>query len=346
MSVEASDTGAAMPVSDDMAEEAVSVPDSCEDAAAGELQEPPLPCAEILDEFCDTLRFERNNSKHTVRSYRTDLSDYLRWTLRMELDPLSITHRQLRRYLADMDAAQYSRATVNRHLSAIKGFYGWMNSRGLCNGNPASALMGPKAASRLPKTIKHASMDALLSVHSDTDQDGNPREQSVADIRDQAVLELLYACGARVSEAAELKLCDVDFPNSKVKVFGKGSKERIIPIHDRAKEAMVRYLDEARPVLDKKGDSPYFFLSSRGNRFSDQSIRKMFKKTVAACGMDATLSPHAMRHSFATDVLEGGADLRSVQEMLGHASLSTTQIYTHVTPERLKEVHRSAHPRG
>ena len=179
-----------------------------------------------------------------------------------------------------------------------------------------------------------------------TDADGAPREQTAAQMRDAALLEFLFSCGARVSEASGLLLSWVNFPECEVKVFGKRAKERIVPLSRRGAEAMARYLEKARPELLSDRQSDYFFVSNRGNQMKPDGIRKMFKRALATAGLDESLSPHALRHSFATDLLEGGADLRSVQDMLGHASLTTTQIYTHVTPERLKEIHGLAHPRA
>lgn len=296
--------------------------------------------------YLESLSFERNLSAHTVRNYRNDVSDYLRWAKRKELDPFHITHRQFRRYLGEMDAARYSKRTINRHLSALKGFFSWLNVSGIIDVDPVSAMSGPKSASSLPKVIRNNDMRAFLLVHSGIDADGEQVERTCEDVRDQAVLELMYACGARISEVANLKLCDVDLSSQLVKVFGKGSKERIIPIHDLAVASLREYRDHSRDELLAGKTSEFFFVSSRGGQFSDQAIRRMFKKTLLAAGLDPTLSPHAMRHTFASDILAGGADLRSVQEMLGHASLSTTQIYTHVSPERLKAIHSQAHPRG
>lgn len=187
-------------------------------------------------------------------------------------------------------------------------------------------------------------VERLLAVYGPTDADGAPREQTAAQMRDAALLEFLFSCGARVSEASGLLLSWVNFPEREVKVFGKRAKERIVPLSRRGAEAMARYLEKARPELLGDRQSDYFFVSNRGNQMKPDGIRKMFKRALAAAGLDESLSPHALRHSFATDLLEGGADLRSVQDMLGHASLTTTQIYTHVTPERLKEIHGLAHP--
>lgn len=305
-----------------------------------------LPGYDEVDEFCEALVVERGASGHTVRSYRTDLMDYLRWASRSGLDPLAVTHKQLRGYLAELDQARYARSTVNRRLSALRGLFRWLSLTGRIDEDPASVLQGPTEAKALPKVIRAADMARLLAVHGPRDLEGNPREQSVEDLRDLAVLELLYACGARVSEVSGLRADDVDLDRCQVKVLGKGAKERIVPIHDLAIQAMRAWALVGRPKMLAGKESERFFVSSRGNPYSTDAIRKMFKRTLRAAGLDEGLSPHAMRHSFATDLLSGGADLRSVQEMLGHASLSTTQIYTHVSPERLRAVHHQAHPRA
>ncbi len=312
----------------------------------GPLADEALPGAAEVEGFCESLRVERALSAHTVRAYRVDLSDYLRWAAREGLDPLAVTHRQLRRYLGELDQARYARRTVARRLSALRGFFRWLNVAGLAQGDPASVLQGPRLPSSLPKVIPPADMARLLAVHGKRGPDGEPRDQTPQDMRDLALLEFLYACGARVSEASGLALDAVDFERAQAKVLGKGSKERIIPVHDLALDAMRAYLLVGRPRLLGGRECDRFFVSSCGNPVSPDAIRKMFKATVRAAGLDDGLSPHDMRHTFATDLLSGGADLRSVQELLGHVSLSTTQVYTHVSPERLRAAHAAAHPRA
>ena len=302
--------------------------------------------ASLVEGFCDALRVERNASVHTVRAYRIDLMDYVRWAAREGIDPLAATHRQLRRYLGELDSAQYSRTTVNRRLSALRSFFRWLNVTDVCDSDPASVLSGPRKQKDLPHVIRPADMARLLSVHGKRDGVGNPREQSPADLRNLALLEFLYACGARVSEASGLLASHVDLEAGQAKVLGKGAKERIVPLHDLAVASMRAYASEARPALLRDRTCEFFFVSTRGGRMGTDAIRKMFKDALRKAGLDESLSPHDMRHTFATDLLDGGADLRSVQEMLGHASLSTTQIYTHLAPERLKRVHAQAHPRG
>ena len=300
------------------------------DGASSSLRVDPLDCdpriVELIDAFCHAMRVERNASVHTLRAYRIDLMDFARWACRERIDILAATHRQLRRYLGELDRAQYSRTTVNRRLSALRSFFRWLNVTGIADEDPASILQGPKQPKSLPHVIRASDMVKLLTVYGKRDAAGREREQSSVDARNLALLEFLYACGARVSEASGLLAANVDFGSGQVKVFGKGARERIVILRDRTCD--------------------YFFVSTRGNRMGTDAIRKMFKDALRQAGLDESLSPHDMRHTFATDLLDGGADLRSVQEMLGHASLSTTQIYTHLSPGRLKQVHARTHPRG
>ena len=295
--------------------------------AESEAGDPELPAIDelyltYLASYCDMLVVERNASQHTVRNYRLDLLDYGRWAARASVDPLCATRRDMRSYLGDLDYAQYSRRTVNRRLSSVRSFFRWLVAEGLVESNPADVVSAPKLARSLPRTIPPA------------------------DMRNRAILEFLYACGARISETSGLLLENVDFDAGQVRVFGKGSKERIVPLHEIAIASMRDYLFNARPALLAGKESPYFFVSTRGNQMSPDALRKMFKQSLLGAGLDQTLSPHDMRHTFATDLVEGGADLRSVQEMLGHSSLSTTQIYTHVSVSHLKEEHRRTLPRG
>ena len=305
--------------------------------------EPELPAIDelyldYLASYCDMLVVERNASQHTVRNYRLDLLDFGRWAARASVNPLCATRRDMRSYLGDLDYAQYSRRTVNRRLSSVRSFFRWLAAEGLVESNPADVVSGPKLARSLPRTIPSADMARLLSVWRGSDKP--------SDMRNRAILEFLYACGARISETSGLLVDNVDFDTAQVRVFGKGSKERIVPLHELAIASMRDYLFNARPELLAGKESPYFFVSTRGNQMSPDALRKMFKQSLLAAGLDQTLSPHDMRHTFATDLVEGGADLRSVQEMLGHSSLSTTQIYTHVSISHLKEEHRRTLPRG
>lgn len=303
------------------------------------------PITSYIDAYCQALAIERNASAHTIRTYRTGLNEYAAWAADHGIAALHPTHRQLRLFLASLSSLE--RTSINNRLSALRGFFTWLEITGVINDNPAAVVQGPKIPRALPSRIPPSEMDALLSVHRACDDRGRRRRQTPSDLRDQAILEFLYATGARVSEAAGLSLGAIDFPGAQVRLLGKGSKERIVPVHDEALAALQEYLEKGRPALIR-ADRPTetVFLSTRGNPMSADAIRSMFKKTLVQAGIDGDYSPHDMRHTFASDLLEGGADLRSVQEMLGHASLSTTQVYTHISNEYLRTVHHQAHPRG
>ena len=311
----------------------------------------------LLEDYLDSLSGERNYSPNTVRGYKTDLESYFFYAYRMNVEPLAPTTRQLRGYLADQDRARYSRKTINRRLSALRTFFRWLNVSNISTSNAISAVQGPKIPKHLPHIFSEAEIDNLfdtlekdIEIASRMAQINGDTTSEALSMRDDALFEVLYASGARVSEIAGMKLSQIDFSINQVKLFGKGSKERIVPLHQRCVDALRKYVDEGRPLLldprkrSQKNDA--VFLSRTGNPLSADSIRKIFKSKLEKCGLDTSMSPHAMRHTFATDLLDGGADLRSVQELLGHASLSTTQIYTHLTPERLKAAHSQAHPRA
>jgi integrase/recombinase XerD len=293
----------------------------------------------LIGSFLTTLRVERNLSSHTIRAYGTDLEDFRAWMEREGLKLSGIDHRAARRYLAGMDRARYSRTTINRRLSAIRTFFVWLVETGWLENDPLSVVSGPKLPRSLPVTLTTQDVERLLGVHETTTAIG---------LRNRAILELFYASGARISEVAGLTVFSVDFAQMQVTVFGKGSKQRIVPLYCAAVRVLHEYLTVARPELLRcaKGMTDAFFLTTRGGAMSTDAIRKMFKQALRLAGLDEALSPHDLRHSFATDLLDSGADLRSVQEMLGHASLSTTQIYTHLSVGHLKETHHRAHPRA
>ena len=296
--------------------------------------------ADIGQRFLDSLSAARQYSPHTIDAYRSDLTAFFDWLSNNDVCIYAITHKQMRGYMGFLNSSGYAKSTINRKLSAAKSFYRWLVADGDIDASPLSVVSAPKKPKSLPKRLVPADIAKLLSVWS---------EKNASSIRNQAILELMYASGARISEISNMKVDDVDFVQRQIKVFGKGSKERIIPIHDLAINNLRAYMTMARPELaakSKQGATARLFLSSRGNPMSADVIRKMFKQTLQLAGLDASLTPHDMRHSFATDMLEGGADLRTVQELLGHASLSTTQIYTHLSAEHLKEAHAKAHPRS
>ncbi len=281
----------------------------------------------------------RGRAANTIKAYRGDLEAFCGWCSRQGVDPLEATHQDLRSYLGELSRAGYSPRTENRHLSAIRGVYGWMCAEGMATSDPAAALASPKQARKLPHTMTDDEVRALLATCDTSCAEG---------LRDRAFLEMLYATGARIAEVSALDVRDVDFRARQARLFGKGSKERIVPVYEVALDWLQRYLEEGRPELLVRAKVPTsaLFVSTRGRRMSAAALRTVFERQVSSAGLDPTLTPHAMRHTYATELLGGGADMRSVQELLGHESLSTTQVYTHLSIERLKDAERLAHPRA
>jgi integrase/recombinase XerD len=293
--------------------------------------------AALVDRYLTHLSVERGMSPNTVRAYSADLARYLEWAERAGVDPIDLNHRQMRAYLAELDRAGYARRTVARRLSAVRSFFAFLLTEGLADSDPSSVLATPKMPSRLPKVVPDDVLKSLLDA---------PDAETPTGLRDRAVLELLYASGARVSELSGLYLSGLDLAQGQITVMGKGSKERVIPIHRTAIERLRAYLADGRPELAKPQSPDAVFLTSRGLAMSADAVRRTFKRYLRVVGGASELSPHAMRHTFATHLLEAGADLRTVQELLGHVALSTTQIYTHLGVKRLQDVHQRTHPRA
>lgn len=293
---------------------------------------------ELAASFCSALADVRRLSPNTVRAYREDLASFSAWVRREGVRPLHVTHREVRGYLAELAGAGYSARTVSRRLSALRGLFRWLLREGLCDSAALAAVASPKLARTLPKTMSESDARALLATCEGDDP---------VDLRDRAFLELLYATGARVGEVSALRVGDVDLAQGQARLFGKGSKERLVPVYPAALARVRRYLELGRPAL-ARADRPCdaLLLSTRGNPMSTDALRARFAHRVAQAGLDPSLTPHALRHTFATELLGGGADLRSVQELLGHESLATTQIYTHLSVERLTRAARDAHPRA
>lgn len=291
----------------------------------------------LVDAFLGHLRLERGVSPHTVRAYAADLARYVEWAERAGVDPVRVDHRRLRRYLAELDRAAYARTTIARRLSAVRAFFAYLLAEGVVESDPSTVLSTPKSTRRLPRLIPGEELAALLEA---------PSADTPSGVRDRAILELLYASGIRVSELSTLTLGRLDLAQGQITVMGKGSKERVVPIHRFSAQLTREYLERARPRLAREHSGDWLFLSTRGNRLSEDAVRRLFKQYLAVVGSARSLSPHALRHTFATHLLDSGADLRTVQELLGHVALSTTQIYTHVSMKRLQDVHRDSHPRA
>ncbi|MEY8436637.1 tyrosine recombinase [Atopobiaceae bacterium 24-176] len=293
----------------------------------------------LLEGFLHHLGDVRNLSANTVRSYRCDLEGFLAWCWRTDIDPAGLGPVDVRSYLGELRRALYAGRTVSRRLSALRTFYDWLEREGVVEGNVAAAAASPKAARALPEVLDDEQARALIAAADTSTPEG---------LRDRAQAELMYASGARIAEVAALAVGDVDLSQGSVRLFGKGSKERLVPLHRCACGALGSYLKEGRPQLAARSAraTDAVFLSSRGNPMSADTLRLRFERLAALAGLPASVTPHAMRHTFATELLSGGADLRSVQELLGHASISTTQVYTHLSVDRLKDAALQANPRS
>ena len=297
----------------------------------------------ILADYVRHLRAQRNLAEHTVRAYRTDLIDLFCHLDRLGVESLAkVDLRALRSWLAKQHTLGHARSTLQRRAAAARVFFAWAHETGRMTTDPAANLRSPKSIRVLPPTLEQATAARMLDEAIATAREtGGP----VA-ARDVALLELLYSTGIRVSELCGLNVDDLDRQRSVVRVLGKGSKERTVPVGVPAVRAVEAWLARARPQLITGDSGPAMFLGERGKRIDPRVVRRIVHRSLRLTEGAPDLGPHGLRHAMATHLLEGGADLRSVQEMLGHASLATTQIYTHVTNERLRAAFEQAHPRA
>lgn len=295
-----------------------------------------------LADFLSHLGLERNASTQTVKSYREDLTQALGYvrdqTKKPAVDPRDWGTRILRGFVAWLHGQGYSKATVARRLAAVRSFGKFLCRQGVLRSNPADALRGPRQDRKLPHFLTVADVQKLLAA---------PAAAGVFAARDRALLETLYSAGLRVSELVGLNVDDFDLADGVVLVRGKGKKERLALLGDAAKAALAGWLTE-RAVLPVRGkkDAVAVFLNKSGGRLTARSVARLLEKYLKIAGLDPRTSPHTLRHSFATHMLDAGADIRGVQELLGHKSLTTTQVYTHVTAQRLRQSYHNAHPRA
>jgi site-specific recombinase XerD len=298
----------------------------------------PLSAAwqQALEAFDDDLR-RRGAAPKTRRAYGIDLRQFGGWATARGLEPPAVAMRHLRRWAAALSEQRAAPTTVARKLAALRAFFRTLVDRGAIDANPAELVPAPKRPQRLPRALKGEEVAALL----DGIPAGTPLEQ-----RDRALFELAYACGLRAEELVTLDLGRVDFDAEQVRVEGKGGKTRVVPVGEHALRALQRYLERGRPTLAGGTGCEALFLSKSGRRLSTSDIRRRLRVWARLAATRAGVSPHWLRHSFATHLLDGGADLRAIQELLGHASLSTTQIYTRVESKRLRSTYARAHPRA
>lgn len=289
-----------------------------------------------LQDYLHFLRVERQLAHNTLQSYARDLQAYFAYLQEQQLTLTQVERLQIVQFLQQLKAQNKSTRTIARHVSSIRKFHQFLLRERRAEQDPTVHLEMPKLEQTLPHVLSIAQIDALLAT---------PNLETPHGMRDVAILELLYGSGMRVSECINLNKEDVHMTMGFVRVYGKGGKERIIPLGRGALEACERYMQHARPMLmTTKTDA--FFINQRGNRLTRQGIWKLLKQYGEAANLQAELTPHVLRHSFATHLVENGADLRAVQEMLGHADISTTQIYTHVSKTRLADVYKQFHPRA
>lgn len=302
--------------------------------------------SEAINQFLEHLRFERNLSRHTLRNYAVDLwqfSDFLfRIEKRRDLTPAEIDNLTIREWMADMRAAGKRKTSIARKLASLRTFYQFLIHEGKLDKNPAKLVATPKIERKLP--VHLTAEDAVRFIET-------PDINTDLGRRDRAILEFLYATGIRVGELVNIDIRHIDFRGRTVRVFGKRRKERIVPFHEPALQALMLYLTQTRPLflsnapVDKR-DENAVFLNYQGTRITTRSVGRLVDKYIRQCADINKISPHSLRHSFATHLLDAGADLRDIQELLGHARLSTTQIYTQVSMEKMIDVYLNAHPKA
>jgi len=299
--------------------------------------------AHVLD-FLAYLEFERGLSRNTLEAYRSDLLQYGAWLSDHGVAPLEVEHADVAAFLAslaegdpDADRPPVAPATLQRKVACLRSFHRHLRREDLIVDDPTVHIRAPRQSRRLPKVLTRREVDKLLA---------QPIGTEPAALRDRAMLELMYACGLRASEAVDLDVGDLDFEDAILRARGKGSKERLVPVGGAAIRAVTAYLQRGRPALVGLGHEPRLFVNHRGQGLTRQGLYKIVQRHAVTAGLGEKMSPHTLRHSFATHLLAGGCDLRAVQEMLGHADIATTQLYTHLSADRLKDVYFGAHPRA
>ncbi len=293
---------------------------------------------QMVDTYLLHLKVERGLAKNTLDSYRRDLKKFVGYLRRNGINTLNeVDRRMIMSFMEDLHNQHRAPATISRNLAAIRSFYSFLTQESLVKANPTTELDAPKIPKRLPNVMTVSQVAILME---------QPNGNNAAGLRDKAMLELLYATGIRVSELVDLNLVDVNLEMGFLRCLGKGSKERIVPMGKSAIEAIDAYLQKGRGKLIRNSEDQAVFVNIHGGRLTRQGFWKILKKYVRQAGFQGDITPHTLRHSFATHLLENGADLRAVQEMLGHSDISTTQIYTRVTAIHLRDVYQQSHPRA
>ncbi len=291
----------------------------------------------LLEKFLHHLSLERGLSSNTAESYRLDLKRYIKYLKNLKKTSFEkVRDKDVSKFVLTLYDLGLCSSSISRNLSSIRSFHKFLIRENYTDTNPTESVESPKLWRRLPEVLDQKEMELLLD---------QPKGDAPLSLRDKAILEFMYATGVRISELISLKRSHLLFEIGCVRIFGKGGKERIVPVGEIAILSTQKYLEDSRPKLAHSKSGDFLFLNFRGDRLTRMGVWKIIRKHVLKAGIKKKITPHTIRHSFATHLLEGGADLRAVQEMLGHADISTTQIYTHVDREYLKEVHRTCHPR-
>ena len=290
-----------------------------------------------IDEFLNYLEYQKNYSLHTIKNYKDDLIIFENFLDIKKIDDLNdVTYDVVRSYLKYLNDLKYKAKSVARILSSLRGFFKYLDQHNIVKDNPMVLIATPKIEKKLPKYLEYNEVEKLLNA---------PNLKTDIGVRDYVILEILYSTGIRVSELVNIKVKDIDMSAKEIRILGKGNKERIVLFGKVLKEKLELYLASTYPKLNIN-NSPYLLVNKHGNKINDREIRTIVDDNMKIAGINKKISPHTLRHTFATHMLNGGADIKTVSELLGHESLSTTTIYTHLSNEQLKKVYLSAHPRA
>ena len=290
-----------------------------------------------LNDFIDYLTYELNYSDKTIIIYEENIIHFFQYLQTKKINYLKLNKDIIREFLKYLDQEKYSSASISQTLSSLRTYYKYLLKENVITYNPFKTIRNPKLPKRLPNFLSNLQVEDLVSIYDYSNS---------ANIRNHLIIELLYSTGIRVSELVNLKISDINFSDNSIRILGKGNKERIVLFGEYAKEALNIYLKEARNDFIKRVQNDYLLLNCFGNKLTTRSIQNIVKDCTHKLALKNNVTPHTIRHTFATDLLNNGADIKSVQELLGHSSLSTTQVYTHLTNDRLKSVYLKAHPRS
>lgn len=289
-----------------------------------------------MREYIDYLKTIKNYSKNTITNYEIDLDEYKVFLDHKCITNYDVDYKTIREYIEYLNKLKYTNSTISRRISALRSFYKYLYKKGKIKYNPMPLINNPKKEKTLPKFLYINEVEELL---------GEP-ENTIQGIRDHIVMELLYSTGIRVSELVNIKLNDIDYTNRTIRIMGKGSKERIVIYGSVCEKVLNNYLNNSRKLIKNSNQTNYLILNLKGNKLTDRSVRDIINKYMKKTSIQKHISPHTLRHTFATHLLDNGADLKAVQELLGHADLGTTQIYTHISNERLRDIYLKTHPRS